>query len=216
VNPGSGFFVAGVRPAGPMCSPGLHGNGQEPGFPEIVGGAELAEAVGGAAGLALVDSPRLKGGARPAILGLAIVLMVVPARLGSGVQQMWAMPAMSPVRLPLSLLRVAEYVHDHGGPDDVFQDSEFDRIYAVAALAERRTFVAHTLTRMPFRGELIETRTNAIDHFMGLRRAHAVVATARTLGFRWFLLEPGDQVDWPAEIVNKPAFETGPFRLYEF
>ncbi len=164
--------------------------------------------VGGAAGLALIES-RFKGVARPAILGLALVLMVVPARLGSGVQRMWAMPRMSPIGLPLSLVRVAEYIHAHGGTEDVFQDSQFDRIYALAALSERRTFVAHTLTRMPFRAELVDARTNAVDHFMGLRRAKTVVATARAFGFRWFVLEPGDRVDWPAEIADKPGVRGG-------
>jgi hypothetical protein len=172
--------------------------------------------IGGAAGSTLIESPRFGRHARPVIIGLALVLLAVPARLGSGVQQIWAMPQMSPVRIPSSLLRVAKYIQDHGGTEDVFQDSQFDRIYALAALSERRTFVAHTLTRMPFRSELVDARTSAIDHFMGLRRPRAVFATARAFGFRWFLLEPGDRVDWPPEIAQKPVFEAGPFKLYEF
>lgn len=172
--------------------------------------------VGGALGLLLVESRRLSGLAGTAIVGLAALLMVVPARLGLGVQRMWAMPHMSPVQLPSSMLRMAQYMRTHGGPEDVFQDSQFDRSYALAALSERRTFVAHTMTRMPFRADLVETRTDAIDSFMGIRQPKAVRATARAFGFRWFLLEPGDRVDWPSEIAQAPVLEAGPLKLYEF
>jgi hypothetical protein len=114
------------------------------------------------------------------------------------------------------LVRVADYIRDHGGPEEVFQDSQFDRTYILAALSERKTFVAHTLTRMPFRAEIVEARTAAIDRFMRIRRPRAVHATARAFGFRWFLLEPGDTVAWPSEIANAPVLQTGPFKLYEF
>ena len=172
--------------------------------------------IGGALGLTLIESRRLQRIARPAIIGLALLLMAVPAFFGSGVQRMWAMPAISPVRLPIGLVRAAEYIHDHGSTEDVFQDSELDRTYTVAALSERRIFASRTMTRMPFRSEMVEQRAAAIDRFMGIRQPKLVVATARVLGFRWFLLEPGDRVDWPAEIVNNPAFRMGHFRLYEF
>jgi hypothetical protein len=172
--------------------------------------------VGGAAGLALVESRRLGRVAGPVLLGLALVLLVVPAHFGAGVQQMWVMPQMSPVRLPRTFLRVAEYIRAQGGGDDIVQDSQFDRIYALGALSERRTFVTHSMTRMPYRGEMVEARSDAIDYFLGIRRSKLLVATAGVFGFRWFLLAPGQAVDWPAEIALHPALESGPFRLYDF
>ncbi len=172
--------------------------------------------IGGALGLTLLESRRLSRIARPAMIGLGVLLMTVPACFGSGVQQMWAMPRISPVRIPVALFRVAQYIRDHGGPEDVFQDSQFDRIYTVAALSERRAFAARTMTRMPYRSEMVEVRAAAIDKFMGIVQPKLVAATARALGFRWFLLEPGDRVDWPAEITSHPAFEMARFRLYEF
>jgi hypothetical protein len=142
--------------------------------------------------------------------------MVVPAFFGSGVQQMWAMPRISPVRLPVPLVRIAEYLREHGNAEDVFQDSQFDRTYTVAALSERRTFASRPMTLMPYHSDLVEVRAAAIDRFMGIRHPKLITVTARTLGFRWFLLEPGDRVDWPAEIADHPAFSMGPYRLYEF
>jgi len=172
--------------------------------------------VGAALGLSLLESRRLGHVARPAIIGLSTLLMVVPAFFGSGVQQMWAMPRISPVRLPVPLVRIAEYLREHGNAEDVFQDSQFDRTYTVAALSERRTFASRPMTLMPYHSDLVEVRAAAIDRFMGIRHPKLITVTARTLGFRWFLLEPGDRVDWPAEIADHPAFSMGPYRLYEF
>jgi hypothetical protein len=171
--------------------------------------------IGGAAGLLVSQSTHRRRIAGPASVVLVLGLLLVPAHFGAGVQVMWAMPRISPVRLPRAMLRVTDYIREHGHPGDVLQDSQFDRTCAFSALAERSTFVAHTLTRMPFRSDMIEARTNAIDRFMGLRQPKLIVGTARALGFRWFVLERGDQVEWPPEIADHPALEAGPFRLYE-
>jgi hypothetical protein len=172
--------------------------------------------IGGALGLTLLQSRRLARVARPAIIGLGILLLAVPAFFGAGIQRIWAMPRLSPVRIPIGLVRAAEYMRDHGSAQDVFQDSQFDRTYTVAALSECRAFASHTMTRMPYHSEMVEQRATAIDWFMGIRQAKLVTAAARTLGFRWFLLEPGDRVDWPAEITSQPVFQMGPYRLYQF
>jgi hypothetical protein len=172
--------------------------------------------VGGASGLILEKARRSKRVVRPVLLGLATVLLIVPATLGEGVQLMWAMPKISPVRLPLSLIRVAEHLRTHGGPQDLFQDSQFDRYYAIAALSERRTFVAHTMTNMPYRGDMIATRSAAVDRIMLMRLPKLVVGTARAFGIRWFIRHPGDRVNWPPELAAHPALKDGPFTVYDF
>jgi hypothetical protein len=172
--------------------------------------------VGGALGLSLLESRRLGRIARPAMLCLAILLMAVPAFLGSGVQRMWSMHEFSDLRVPIGLVRAAEYMRDHGSTQDVFQDSQLDWTYTVAALSERRAYVARTMTRMPYHSEMVDQRAAAIEQFMGLRDSNAVAATARELGFGWFLLKPASSVDWPAEIVSQPVFELNGFKLYRF
>ncbi len=172
--------------------------------------------VGGALGLALVNAQRLERFARPAVLGLAALLTAVPAFFGSGVQLLWAMPKISPVRVPTALIGVAEYLRTHGRREDVFQDSQFDRTYAIAALSERRSFVSHTMTRMPYRGETVATRTAAVDRLMSLRQQELVAGTARAYGVRWFILHRGNKVNWPPGLAERPVFEQGPFSVYEF
>jgi len=172
--------------------------------------------VGGAAGLSLIESRRLGRIARPAIICLAVLLMAVPAFFGSGVQGMWAMRKFSPVRVPIGLVRAAEYMRGHGGERDVFQDSQFDRTYTVAALSERRAYVARTMTLMHYNSDRVEERVDAIERFMQLRDSAAVADAARRFGLRWFLLNPGDKVEWPEEIATRPAFELDGYRLYQF
>jgi hypothetical protein len=172
--------------------------------------------VGGAAGLSLIESRRLGRFARPALIGLAVLLMAVPAYFGSGVQRMWAMRNFSPVRVPIGLYRAAEYMRNHGDAQDVFQDSQFDRTYTVAALSERRSYASHTMTRISYNSDKVEEREEAIDKLMQLHNPAAIAATARKLGLGWFLLEPGTQVRWQEDVVNRPAFELGGYRLYRF
>ncbi|HVY41178.1 MAG TPA: hypothetical protein VHM31_24745 [Polyangia bacterium] len=172
--------------------------------------------IGGAAGLLALESRGLTRVARPALLGLAVLLLAIPAFLGSGVQRISAMPMFSPVRVPLGLVRAAEYMRDHGDRQDVFQDSQFDRTCAVAALAERSPYAARTLTIMTTNGELLQRRIDQVDRWMSFRAGGAVAAMARQLGIRWFLLDPGDQVKWSAELIDHPVFELGGYRLYRF
>jgi hypothetical protein len=171
--------------------------------------------VGGALGRVLMESRRLGAMARHALVGAAVVLLAVPAAFGPGVQRMWAMPKVSPVRIPASMVRVAEFLRSRGSAEDIFQDSQFDRMYVLGALAERRPFVSHTMTTMPFRAEVVATRTAAVDRLMSLGQPKLVVGTARAYGLRWFVLQRGNRVQWPPDVV-KPVFEAGPFSVYEF
>ncbi|MBN2575095.1 MAG: hypothetical protein JXP73_11080 [Deltaproteobacteria bacterium] len=173
--------------------------------------------LGGAAGLSLLESKRLARFARPTLVALAVVLLAVPAYFGSGVHQMWAMRSISPPHhIPVGLVRAAEYARDHGGAQDLVQDSQLDRFCVVAALSERKAFVARSMTLIHHNADRVQERADAIEEFMALRDASAIMATARQLGFRWFLLNRGDRVDWPEPIVNRPAFELGGYRLYRF
>jgi hypothetical protein len=172
--------------------------------------------VGGAGGLWLARSRRLGRLTGPVLIGLGIALLAVPAFFGSGVQRMWAMRNFSPVRVPIGLVRAAEYMHDQGSDRDVFQDSQFDRTYTVAALSERRAYASRTMTLMPYHSDLLEQRIATVEDFMELHDATAVTATAQKLGLRWFLLNPSDRVGWPDAITGRPAFELNGFRLYRF
>jgi len=172
--------------------------------------------VGGAAGLLWIEFGRVGRIARPALIGSSVLLLAIPAFLGAGVQRLPAMRMFSPVRVPIGLVRAAEYMRDHGDSRDVFQDSQFDRTCAVAALAERSPYAARTLTIMSYNGDLLQQRIGFIERFMDLRDAATIAEAAQQIGLRWFLLNPGDQIAWPAELGQRPAFELDGYRLYRF
>jgi hypothetical protein len=172
--------------------------------------------IGGAAGLSLVESRRLGRTARPGMVALAVFLMAIPAYLGAGVHRMWAMPMFSPLRIPAGLYRAAEHMRKHGSARDVFQDSELDRAYVVAAVSEKRAYASRSMTMISHNSEKVEERAEAVEEFRKLRDPAAVLAFARKLGIRWFLLSPGGRIDWPEEISGRPAFESGGYRLYRF
>jgi len=171
--------------------------------------------VGGVVGLLVGPQAENRRWVRVALLAPFVVLLVVPVVFGRGVQRLPAMPMLSPFHVPSALLEVATFIRTHGSEHDVIQDSQFDRVYALSALAERQSFVSHTLTRIPYRDDMVEARTHAIERLMALGNAKLVVATARALGFRWFVLQRGDVVAWPPELVEHPAFEAGPFKVFD-
>jgi hypothetical protein len=51
---------------------------------------------------------------------------------------------------------------------------------------------------------------------MQLGSPEAVLAAAREMGIRWFLLRPGQSVQWPPAIMTRPAFVAGDTRVFRF
>lgn len=177
----------------------------------------VAAWVGGAAGLAFIESRRLGRFARPALLGLSLILMVVPAIFGAGVHRMWALANISPpLNVPRGLVESAQYIREHSAPGDLIQDSLFDRFCALAALSERKPYVARSQTRIMHNAEVVEERAEMVDKLTELRDADEINATARKLGIRWFLLTRGQPVKWPEAFASHPAFERDGYRLYRF
>lgn len=171
--------------------------------------------VGGAVALSLLASPRLGRVARPAIIGGAVVLMAVPAWLGSGVHRMWAMRSISPpLHVPTGLVRAAEFIRDHAEVHDLIQDSQLDRLSLVTALSDRQAFAGRALTRMPHNADRVDARAGAMEKLMALRDPRAVTATAQAFGVRWFLLNRGDRVAWAEALASRPAFELEGYRVY--
>ena len=172
--------------------------------------------IGGALGFLLSGSGLFGRYAKPTLVSVAVLLLTVPATLGSGVQLMWVMRNISPARVPAALVQVAEYIRTHGDKDDVFQDAEFDRYAAIAALSERRAFVAHTLTKMPYRAEMVAKRADAVNRLLDLRLGLLVKTTGRLMGIRWFVRFQGARANWPAEMRDNPHFRAGPYSVYDF
>jgi hypothetical protein len=172
---------------------------------------------GGAAGLLLMQRERLARFAPLTLMGVALVLLVIPAHFGPGVQRQWGLPRISPpLRIPIGQYRAAEYLRDHADPQDIFQDSQCDMTYVVASVSGLRSYVSRSLTRVTYNLAKVNERVSSIWEFMEFRNPASIALFAKKTGIRWFLLQPGDRVLWPAEIADKPVFEMNGFKLYRF
>lgn len=172
---------------------------------------------GAAAGVALLGSRRLGHLAKPAIAVLILAFTIVPLREGAKAQHLLAMPNESNRLVSSGLLRVIEFMREHGTENDVFQSSDLDSSYVITALADRQPFY----NRQPLwvrasARPLMDQRTAIVTKLMMCTEAEVVRSMARELGLRWFLLVPGYGVSWPEAIVGKPVFEAGGYRLYRF
>ncbi len=171
--------------------------------------------LGGALGWLTFQGQKSGGLRRQLMLCLVAIALLVPASLGRGVQLMWVMHAISPIRVPHALLHMTDYLLTHSQPGEVIQDSQFDRYYIIAALSERRSFVAHPLTLMPYRADMVERRSDAVDRLMTLNLPKLVKATAGVFGLRYFILQRGSQVRWPQEMLDEAVFQEGAFSVFD-
>ena len=171
--------------------------------------------VGGAVGWLLLQG---RGGAievrqRLAILA-AVVLLVVPFRLGRGVQRLPQLP-FCPVAVPTGLVQSAVYLRGHAGPTDLVQESGNDRVTVVSALAERRPFILDSLVKTGYEPAEIQRRVGIMTRFKAMSDPATIEGSARELELRWFILAPGDAVRWPPALLAAPVFQAGGFRVFK-
>jgi hypothetical protein len=173
--------------------------------------------IGGAAGAILTRSSLWSRHiVHVIVLVLPLPLLMVPADLGPGVQLLTKTAGMSNQRVSPGLRHATEVMRIEGKPDDIFQDSSFDRFYLAAAMSERRPYVEHMVVHVRHNDDKVKQRTAQITDLMSTPSRDAVVAKLKTLGIRWFLLHPGHQVAWPPEIAGHPILDVAGFRLYRF
>lgn len=171
---------------------------------------------GGALGYVLARARIFRRIAPLVVFVLPVVLLLVPASLGKGVQRLRQSSDPYNVRIVTGLYRCTEFIHSHGKASELFQDSSFDDNYLVAALADRRAFVEHSIVHVSQNANVVDARTVLVNNFTLLTDEAAVTAAARQMAITWYLLRPGNRVAWPPSIANNPAFENNGFRVYRF
>jgi hypothetical protein len=172
----------------------------------------------GAAGtFAMLRSRRFGRLVRPIIACSVLLLMAVPAWNGVNLQRIRTMPNEACTRIPTGLLRVAEFMRDHGNARDVFQASTFDPLFVIAALSDRQPYFDQQIFLVrPSEQPLLAARAVQVVQLMQLEDPGMVIMTAYRMGLRWFLLSPEHAVAWPTSIAGTPAFQVDGFKLYRF
>lgn len=123
--------------------------------------------------------------------------------------------ALNPV--PSDLIEACLYIRKHSQPKDVIQDSENDPKFWVTGLAERQDFAADYKLWSKIRNPPgLRGRLDQLAAFKTMKNEQDILEVAREFGISWYLLQPQSQVDWPASVLQKPAFRAGNYRVYHF
>jgi hypothetical protein len=172
-------------------------------------------------GVSTVDSGRP---AWRAVVGIAsIVMLAWPWTRGATVQD----PALpwSPrfVNIPVAsgLVESARFLREHSAEEDIVQDDATREASVLGALAERRCYLAHNPTaweQYDAKASLIDesARRAAVLPRMRAARTRAEVRQwATETGIRWYVAGPGEKLDWPDELLARPAFQADGYRVYD-
>ena len=112
-----------------------------------------------------------------------------------------------------------EFVRLHTNRNDVILDSRRDPWLVSIALTERRSFVCRD-RNYNFPGsaalrDVREKRWDEADRLFKLKTVEQIHEWSRQNGVRWVLMHPETEISWPAEILDRPRFQSGEYRVYE-
>jgi hypothetical protein len=164
---------------------------------------------------------QLEGDAAPrALPGRLLVALVAagslltPLLLGQSIQKGPDWP-LSNLALPGGLVECTEYLRQHSDPRDLVQDSANDPMYVVSALSQRQAYLIMAKYN-PASGyrPSFGVRLQELAVLRELDDAEQIRAYARKNRMRWYLMNDGELVAWPAELLNRPAFVSGNYRVY--
>jgi len=148
------------------------------------------------------------------------VLMLVPARYGSGLQPgKWlGAKAYSNLRVDRGLVECAHYIRSQPPINAVAQDSHQDRLLILGGLSERPSFAARLemwkRASKAFR-ESYEAQLHKLQSLYQATNIADLQRNVRETGIRWYVAHPDDPNVWPAEFRDQPAFESNGYRVYD-
>jgi hypothetical protein len=152
----------------------------------------------------------------------SVVLILVPARYGSGVQRGNWLGAnfYSELRVDRGLVDCAHYIRSQPPLSSVAQDSRLDNYYLILeGLSERPSFAARPewwkWMSKTFRDSRYQEQLRKLQ---GLQQATSVSDLQRAVretGIRWYLVHPGDPIVWPAKFCDHPIFESNGYKVYD-
>ena len=167
----------------------------------------------------MVPEPHLRFVTATVILSIA-VLMLVPARYGSGLQPgKWpGAKEYSSLRVDRGLVECANYIRSQPPTNAVAQDSHQDRLLILGGLSERPSFAARLEVWKRASKAFRESYKAQLYKLQSLHEATNIPDLQRNVretGIRWYVAHPGDPNLWPAEFRDQPAFQSNGYRVYD-
>jgi hypothetical protein len=168
-----------------------------------------------------------------AILTVAgLALLASPWHMGRHVQEgivSWRL-GWCDVQIKKGYVDCALYINRNSDRRDIVQDSRYDGVLCLVSQSERRCYLGRpTLMEMakhkPTSAEVVR-RHALMESVKNMTTVEELRQFAEETHIRWFVLHPenfpGDGEDpnqhyhWPAKILDKPAFESQGFAVYDF
>ncbi len=150
-----------------------------------------------------------------------VILMLIPARYGSGLQPgKWpGAKAYSSLRVDRGLVECAHYIRSQPPTNAVVEDSHQDKLLIVGGLSERPSFAARLemwkRASKAFRESPYQARLRKLQSLQEATNIPDLRRSVRETGIRWYLLHPGDSNVWPAEFRDHPSFESNGYKVYD-
>lgn len=159
------------------------------------------------------DGPPAGNAGRWTLAITALLLLLVPARFGAGIQTL-ATWGFGHQRLPAGLVVAADFIRLNSPRRDVVQDARIAPGMILSALSERQAFVSRTNgTR---ESDALRARVQALNELNSVRDRGQVKAFMKQNGIQWYLINPDDEVRWAETLGRPPAYESGGYRVYRF
>jgi hypothetical protein len=158
---------------------------------------------------------------RPVIALLGVVLLVIPFRLGSTVQEgrtVWRLTCCN-LHFPRGQVDCARFIRAASARLDLVQDGQCDPHLLVGGLTERRAFLAR-----PFEwsknaklglAETVQRKQEALGRLRQASTKDELRQAALDCGIRWYLAHPDEALGWPEGVRRAPVFRSGGFCVYD-
>ena len=115
--------------------------------------------------------------------------------------------------LPAGLVDCCEFLRRTAAPADLVQDFRNDPQRFIQALSERRAYFFHLATQTNLPPALLQ-REAALKNVWNARTLDELLKFAVEREIKWLLLQPGDAVAWPDEMLKDPVYESQGYRVY--
>lgn len=156
--------------------------------------------------------------ARAALLAACGLALTSPLAFARNFQTFPAWSSMARYEnfnaVPVCLSRAAEFIKDNSRSSERIQDSANDARFILTALTERQSFAGASIFTRPTKA--LQERLDELGVLQTMQDAAAVRNYFAAHHVGWYLLQPGANVAWPADLLDSAVFECGGYKVFHF
>lgn len=120
----------------------------------------------------------------------------------------------SNIKISIGLYECARHMASHSWPGDVVQVLRDDGRSIVAALSERKSFVAHSVFFRKSLSRIEKKRFNILKKIMNSKTYVEARKICEEWGIDWLIADPLNKLEWDKDGSIRPDFQSGGYRVY--